>query len=130
MVMKTTSFKLDSELLKQLKIRATEKEITQSELVTFYLKNSLKYDFSEEDLKILKLLNIKSRNHMDKLKQNFEMPNKLKYNPQKENKPVTKKQVIFEDEGGADIFSEVIGIVSSPNQTNSVELKKESYNRG
>lgn len=130
MVMKTTSFKLDVELLKQIKIRATEKEITQSELVTFYLKNGLKYDFSEEDLKILKLLKIKSMNHMDKLKENFEMPDSLKYNPEKENKPVTEEKIIFDDEGGADIFSDVMGIVSSPDRTNSVELKKESYYRG
>ena len=127
MVMKTTSFKLDSELLKQIKIRATEKDITQSELVTFYLKNSLKYDFSEEDLKILKLLRIKTSNHMDKLRKDFVMPKKLKYNPLKENKPVTEEKIIFEDEGGTDIFSDVLGIVSSPEQTDSVELKKESY---
>lgn len=41
MVLRTTSFKLDSELLKQIKIKATEKEITQSELITDYLKQGL-----------------------------------------------------------------------------------------
>ena len=44
MVLKVTSFKLDSELLKQIKIKATEKEITQSELITEYLKKGLEND--------------------------------------------------------------------------------------
>ena len=38
--------------------------------------------------------------------------------------------ILFEDEGGTDIFNKVMGIVSSPTRTNSVELKKETYNRG
>ena len=129
MVMKTTSFKLDAELLKQIKIRATEKEVTQSELVSIYLTNGLKYDFSQNDLNILEFLNINSINHLDKIKENFEIPETLKYNPQKEDKPITEEKIIFEDEGGKDIFSDVMGIVSSPTRTNSVELKKEAYNR-
>lgn len=127
--MKTTSFKLDAELLKQIKIRATEKEVTQSELVSIYLTNGLKYDFSQNDLNILEFLNINSINHLDKIKENFEIPETLKYNPQKEDKPITEEKIIFEDEGGKDIFSDVMGIVSSPTRTNSVELKKEAYNR-
>ncbi|MBE6493974.1 MAG: hypothetical protein E7Z84_05130 [Methanosphaera stadtmanae] len=74
MVMKTTSFKLDSELLKQIKIRAAEKDMTQSELVTFYLKNGLKYDFSEDNLEILNFLNIKSNNHLERIIDEFEVP--------------------------------------------------------
>ena len=42
MVMKTTSFKLDTDLLKQIKLRAIEKDITQSELITIYLKKCFK----------------------------------------------------------------------------------------
>lgn len=42
MVMKTTCFKLEDELLKQIKIRTTEKEVTQSELITVYLKKWFK----------------------------------------------------------------------------------------
>jgi len=44
MVLKTTSFKLDSELLKEIKIKATQREITQAELITEYLKQGLKND--------------------------------------------------------------------------------------
>ena len=53
-MIKTTSFKLDSELLKRIKIKATEKEITQSELVTTYLLNGLKQDetVSNVDMKV------------------------------------------------------------------------------
>ena len=130
MVTKTTSFKLDTDLLKQIKIRATEKEITQSELVTIYLKNGLKYDLSENDLNIIQFLNSQSKNHLNKLKKDFEVPEILKYDSKKENKSITEENILFEDEGGTDIFSNVIGIVSSPNRTNSVELKKETYNRG
>jgi len=130
MVTKTTSFKLDIELLKQIKIRATEKEVTQSELVTIYLKNGLKYDLSENDLNIIQFLNSQPQNHLNKLKENFEVPEMLKYNPEKENKPLTEENIIFEDEGGTDIFSNVMGIVTSPTRTDSVELKKETYNRG
>lgn len=128
MVTKTTSFKLDSELLKQIKIRATEKEITQSELVTIYLKNGLKYDLSESDYKLIEFLNQDTKNHLDKIKNDFNIPDVLKYDSKKENKPITKEKIIFEDESGADIFSDIIGIVSSPERTNSVKLKKETYN--
>lgn len=130
MVTKTTSFKLDSELLKQIKIRATEKDLTQSELVTIYLKNGLKYDLSENDLNIIQFLNSQSHNHLNKLKKDFEVPEMLKYDPKKENKPITEEDIVFEDEGGTDIFNKVMGIVSSSTRTNSVELKKETYNRG
>ncbi|MBR0473354.1 MAG: hypothetical protein IJI98_11755 [Methanosphaera sp.] len=129
MVTKKTSFKLDSELLKQIKIRATEKEITQSELVTKYLKNGLKYDLSESDYKLIELLNHDTKNHLDKIKNDFNIPDVLKYDSKKENKPITNEKIIFEDERGADIFSDIIGIVSSPEKTNSVKLKKETYNR-
>lgn len=44
MVLKVTSFKLDSELMKKLKIKATEKEITQTELVKKYLEYGLEND--------------------------------------------------------------------------------------
>lgn len=130
MVTKTTSFKLDSDLLKQIKIRAAEKDITQSELVTIYLKNGLRYDLSENDLNIIQFLNSQSKNHLSKIKEDFEVPEMLEYDPEKENKPLTEENIIFEDEGGTDIFSSVMGIVSSPTRTDSVELKKETYNRG
>ena len=44
MVLKTTSFKLDTEIMKKLKIKATQKEITQTELVHRYLEYGLKND--------------------------------------------------------------------------------------
>lgn len=50
MAMKTTSFKLDSELLKQIKLKAIEKEITQTELITRYLKQGLLMDSVNNDL--------------------------------------------------------------------------------
>lgn len=127
MVTKTTSFKLDTDLLKQIKIRATEKEITQSELVTTYLKNGLKYDLSESDYKLIEFLNHNRKDHLEKIKNDFKIPDVLKYDSKKENKPITEEKIIFDDEGGTDIFSDVIGIVSSPERTNSVELKKETY---
>ena len=130
-MIKTTSFKLDSELLKRIKIKATEKEITQSELVTTYLLNGLKQDetVSNIDISVLEnKLNIKSENHLDKI--DFEVPDMLKYNPNKISKPINEAQIILENDDNSDnndIFSSVMGIVSSPTRTNSVELKKELY---
>lgn len=126
-MIKTTSFKLDSELLKRIKIKATEKEITQSELVTTYLLNGLKQDenVSHTDISELeKKLNIKSENHIDNI--DFEIPDMLKYNPNKINKPINEEQVTLENENVSnDMFTTVMGIVSSPTRTNSVELKKK-----
>ena len=132
-MIKTTSFKLDSELIKRIKIKATEKEITQSELVTTYLLNGLKQDEHTSQTKISDLekkLNIKTKNHFDNI--DFEVPEMLKYNSTKESKPITKEPIILENDNpnGKDIFSDVIGIVNSPVRTNSVELKKSTYNRG
>ena len=130
-MIKTTSFKLDSELLKRIKIKATEKEITQSELVTTYLLNGLKQDetVSNVDISALeKKLNIKNENHLDNI--DFEVPDMLKYNPNKISKPINEKPIILENDDNSDnkdIFRPVMGIVSSPTRTNSVELKKELY---
>lgn len=129
-MIKTTSFKLDSELLKRIKIKATEKEITQSELVTTYLLNGLKQDESLSNINIIELekkLNIKTENHLDAI--DFDVPDMLKYNPDKINKPITEEHILLENDSSddKDIFSSVIGIVSSPERTNSVELKKELY---
>ena len=130
-MIKTTSFKLDSELLKRIKIKATEKEITQSELVTTYLLNGLKQDetVSNVDISILeKKLNIKGENHLDNI--DFEVPDMLKYNPNKISKPINEEPIILENDDNSDnkdIFRPVMGIVSSPTRTNSVELKKELY---
>ena len=129
-MIKTTSFKLDSELLKRIKIKAIEKDITQSELVTTYLLNGLKEDesISNADLSDLEQkLNIKSDNHLEGI--DFEVPEMLKYNPDKVSKTITEDSVVFEndDSNSKNIFSDVLGIVSSPDRTNSVDLKKESY---
>lgn len=129
-MIKTTSFKLDSELLKRIKIKATEKEITQSELVTIYLLNGLKQDESLSNINIIELekkLNIKTENHLDSI--DFDIPGMLKYNPDKINKPITEEHVQLENDSSddKDIFTSVMGIVSSPERTNSVELKKELY---
>lgn len=132
-MIKTTSFKLDSELLKRIKIKATEKEVTQSELVTRYLINGLKQDENSALADISELekkLAINVENKLDTI--DFEVPDMLKYNPKKESKPITEEPIVLENDNpkGKDIFNEVRGIVSSPNRTNSVELKKETYNRG
>ena len=44
MVKKNTSFNLESELLKEIKLQAIKKEITQTELITRYLKAGLRND--------------------------------------------------------------------------------------
>ena len=44
MVKKSTSFNLDKELLRQIKLKAFEKDITQTELITSYLIQGLKND--------------------------------------------------------------------------------------
>lgn len=44
MVKKSTSFKLDANLLKEIKKKAIDKEITQTELIEQYLKQGLKND--------------------------------------------------------------------------------------
>lgn len=44
MVKRNTSFNLESELLKEIKLQATREEITQTELITRYLKAGLKKD--------------------------------------------------------------------------------------
>ena len=130
MVVKTTSFKLDSELLKQIKIKATEREITQSELVTDYLLKGLKEDNHKqmntlEDLE--RRLNIKSENHLD---DDYEVPERLKIDSNKE--AITEFDNLFskENEKTKSDLKDIAGIVRSPNPTNSTELKRETYLRG
>lgn len=72
---------------------------------------------------------LKKQQQLEKLKDDFEVPEILKYNPEKENKPITEENILFEYEGCKDVFTPVLGIVSSPTRTNSVKLKKERWNR-
>lgn len=44
MVKRNTSFNLESELLKEIKLQATREEITQTELITRYLTVGLRND--------------------------------------------------------------------------------------
>ena len=127
-MIKTTSFKLDSELLKRIKIKAIEKDMTQSELVTTYLLNGLKEDESMSNVDLSDLeqkLNIKSDNHLDSI--DFEVPEMLKYNPDNVSKSVNEESIKLDtdDVDSKDIFSNVMGIVSIPDRINSVDLKKE-----
>ncbi|MDO5818772.1 MAG: hypothetical protein Q4P11_00400 [Methanobrevibacter sp.] len=130
MAVKTTSFKLDSELLKQIKIKATEKEITQSELITDYLLKGLKEDNHKqgntlEDLE--KKLNIKSRNHIDV---EYKVPARLKVNADKRPMRKFNKVLPKESRASKSDLKNIIGIVSSPEPTDSTELKKGTYIRG
>jgi len=117
-MLKTTSFKLDSELLKQIKIRATEKEVTQSELITTYLILGLKHDkisrSSIDDLE--KILNIDINDHLSDI--DYEIPKTLEFDPKNENKPINEEPIILENDKpeGDDIFKDIIGIVKSPAQ--------------
>jgi hypothetical protein len=119
-MLKTTSFKLDSELLKQIKIRATEKEITQSELITKYLIMGLKQDKNVNSIDIdelEKLLNIKHGNHLDDIE--FNIPKSLEYDPDKVNKSIKDEPIELENDkpDGEDIFKDIIGIVKGPAET-------------
>ena len=117
-MLKTTSFKLDSELLKQIKIRATEKEVTQSELITTYLILGLKHDrisrSSIDDLE--KILNIDINDHLSDI--DYEIPKTLEFDPKNENQPINEEPIILENDKpeGDDIFKDIIGIVKSPAQ--------------
>lgn len=44
MVVKVTSFKIEEELIKQIKIKAIERGITQTELISEYLEQGIKND--------------------------------------------------------------------------------------
>lgn len=72
-------------------------------------------------------LNVKSDNHFGDV--DFDVPEILKYNPDNVSKSVTEETINLDNDndGAEDIFSNVMGIVSSPDRTNSVDLKKESY---
>lgn len=59
----------------------------------------------ENEGDIILFLNIESKNKLDKIKYDFKIPEMLKYNPKKENKHITEENIIFEDEGGKDIFT-------------------------
>ena len=129
-MIKSIHVKLDSDLIKQIQIKAKEKNITQNELITRYLLNGLKQTENISQSNICELenkLNIKTKNHFEDI--DFEIPPMLKYNPSKVTKPVSEKLVILENDNpeGDDIFTDIMGIVRSPKPTNSVELKKELY---
>ena len=119
-MLKTTGFKLDSELLKQIKIRAMEKEITQSELITNYLIQGLKQDNGADsiDIEVLeRMLNIDDDDYLSNI--NFHVPDMLEFDLHNENKPINEEIPILEKDNldGKDIFKDIIGFVKKPAET-------------
>ena len=110
-MLETISFKLDSELFKQIKICASEKEVTTNELIISYLIFGLKHD------RISKSINIDHNGHLSNIY--HEIPETLDFDSKNENKPINEEPIIILEKDkpeGDDIFKDIIGIVKSPTQ--------------
>ena len=122
MVIKLTSLKLDSNLINSVRLMSIKKEISLDELVASYLISGLKSDTSRELNNIRKLekeLNLNSGKTLNDI--DFEIPEMLKYNPNKKELTDFDGLINGDEESQCDLDS-IIGIVRSPEPV--------SYKRG
>lgn len=114
MVFETTSIEVDSRLLDIIRFMSVKKNISQNQLIVDYLIKGLKADTNRELEYIHQLekeLNLKNEMNLDDI--DFEIPEMLKYNPDKEE--ITDFEGLFngDEETSCDLNS-IIGIVKSP----------------
>ncbi len=120
------NFEIDDTLNQQLKVKSLELGVTEKELINRYIIQGLKNDKTKPNYE--NVLNINKKRKSNK----FEIPDMLKIDLNKEDKPITEEKFDLEMDNpdGEDIFEDIIGIVHSPTKTDSVALKKETYDRG
>ena len=133
-----TTIRINSDIKQQLKLKSVELGVTQKELANRYLLYGLKRDNTPDTITsiedIEKQLNIKSKNNLENLNSDFEIPEMLKLKEEEDTtKTITQKNINnmldHNKPDGDTILEELSGLVHSPTQTDSLILKKTAYDR-
>lgn len=128
------TIRIDAIIQKQLKLKSVELGITQKELANTYILNGLHEDERKNNINniedIAKLLNIELSNPTDELNEldidMFEVTSDEKQLSMDEIKQIVSDTA---DKKSNVKFTDMLGIVESPEDANSLNEKWESYNR-
>ncbi len=133
-----TTIRISSDIKQQLKLKSIELGVTQKELANRYLLYGLKRDNSLNTIinieDIEKQTNIKSKNNLENLNSDFEIPEMLKLKEEEDTSEIITQNNIsnmldHDKPEGDTILEELSGLVHSPTQTDSLKLKKTAYDR-
>lgn len=130
-----TTIRIDMDIQRQLKLKSVELGISQKELANTYILKGLNEEKSISDMKsiedIAKLLNIEMNTDDEKLANlkvdDYEILSDEKNLSMAEIKEIVDNN-ISKDESNVKL-SDMLGIVESPQKTNSLDEKWDSYNR-
>lgn len=129
------TIRIDLDIQRQLKLKSVELGITQKELANTYILNGLNEEKSNGTLKSIKdiaqVLNIEINNDDDVLADVIEG----EYEIQSDQKHLTMdeiEQIIDSNQSNEESnvkLTDMLGIVESPQKTDSLEEKWKSYDR-
>jgi len=129
------TIRIDLDIQRQLKLKSVELGVTQKELANTYILNGLNAEKSKNDMKsiedIAKVLNIEIENIDDVLADldvdEYEILSEEKHLNMDEIKDIVNNNRSNEESNVN--LTDMIGIVESPQKTDSLEEKMESYDR-
>lgn len=129
------TIRIDLDIQRQLKLKSVELGVTQKELANTYILNGLNGEKSKSNMKsiedIAKVLNIEIGNIDDVLADldvdEYEILSEEKHLNMDEIKDIVNNNRSNEESNVN--FTDMIGIVESPQKTDSLEEKMESYDR-
>jgi len=129
------TIRIDLDIKRQLKLKSVELGVTQKELANTYILNGLNGEKSKSNMKsiedIAKVLNIEIENIDDVLADldvdEYEILSEEKHLNMDEIKDIVNNNRSNEESNVN--LTDMIGIVESPQKTDSLEEKMESYDR-
>lgn len=129
------TIRIDLDIQRQLKLKSVELGVTQKELANTYILNGLNGEKSKGNMKsiedIAKVLNIEIENIDDVLADldvdEYEILSEEKHLNMDEIKDIVNNNRSNEESNVN--LTDMIGIVESPQKTDSLEEKMESYDR-
>ncbi|MBE6488168.1 MAG: hypothetical protein E7Z86_05595 [Methanosphaera stadtmanae] len=129
------TIRIDLDIQRQLKLKSVELGVTQKELANTYILNGLNGEKSKSNMKsiedIAKVLNIEIENIDDVLADldvdEYEILSEEKHLNMDEIKDIVNNNRSNEESNVN--LTDMIGIVESPQKTDSLEEKMESYDR-
>ena len=129
------TIRIDLDIQRQLKLKSVELGVTQKELANTYILNGLNGEKSKGNMKsiedIAKVLNIEIENIDDVLADldvdEYEILSEEKHLNMDEIKDIVNNNRSNEESNVN--LTDMIGIIESPQKTDSLEEKMESYDR-
>lgn len=139
----STTIRINKDVKELLKLKSVETGISQIDLANKYILEGIKFDDTpnkplktiEEIEKILEYDKIGEKSTKKTYEHNYEVPEELHLCKEGEEKEgihtieEIEKILDYDKKEGDDVLENIAGLIKTDEVTNSVKLKKESYER-